>query len=159
MERFKLFGGAHQAPCVGCKEGPQGRKGSITPPPLRERGTIVSPLGVMSMFCYIGGGGVARWGECRGRACLDGRVTWLGGGDGQPEARRSCRAGKRTGNTLERMTAILSLTLKQFCGGWQAFTVRWRVCFCRLSCVLYCTDKLQPGWSVYFCLFIIFFCF
>ena len=68
----------------------------------------------------MAGGGV-----CRGRACPDSRVMWLGEGDGQPEARRAGRVGKRTGNTLERTTPILNL-------GRQALNCasRWRVCFC-----------------------------
>ena len=45
-EGLQFLGGARQALGGGRKEGPQGRKGSVTPPRnslLRERGTIISP--------------------------------------------------------------------------------------------------------------------
>ena len=39
--KVTIFGRRTSGPCAGHKEGPQGRKGSVTP--LRKRETIISP--------------------------------------------------------------------------------------------------------------------
>ena len=42
--KVTIFRRRTSGPRGGCKDGPHGRKGSVTPLALRERGTIISPL-------------------------------------------------------------------------------------------------------------------